>query len=63
MLIKVVVISGTSIQTLITTVMSRSHPYVDRLKMRSDVKLIKVTKENRKELALNLIEEFKFNVV
>ena len=44
-------------KSLIATVMSRSHPYVDRLKTRSDTKLIKVTKENRKKLTLNLIEE------
>ena len=44
-------------KTLIATIMSRSHPYVDRLKTRSDVKLIKVTKENRNKLVFNIIEE------
>ena len=44
-------------KTLIATIMSRAHPYADRLKSRSDVRLIKVTRENRNKLALNLIEE------
>ena len=43
--------------TLIATVMSRSNPYVDSLKTRSDVKLIKVTKENRNILDHSLLEE------
>jgi nucleoside-triphosphatase len=44
-------------KTLIATIMSRADPYANRLKTRSDVKLIKVTKENRTRLALNIIEE------
>jgi len=44
-------------KTLIATIMSRSHPYADRLKTRSDIRLIRVTKENRKELVLSLIKE------
>jgi nucleoside-triphosphatase len=44
-------------KTLIATIMSHANPYVDSLKTRSDVRLIKVTKENRNKLALTLIEE------
>ena len=44
-------------KNVIVTVMSRPHPFVDRLKARSDVKLLKVTLENRDKLAEDLIKK------
>ena len=46
-------------KAMIASVMSRPHPYVDRLKARSDVRLIRVTRENRNKLAFNLIDRIK----
>jgi nucleoside-triphosphatase len=43
--------------TMIATVMSRPHPYVDRLKARADVRIIKVTRENRNKLASYIKEK------
>lgn len=43
-------------KTLIATVMSRSHPFVDSLKNRSDVNIFKVTLENRNQLVSKLLE-------
>jgi len=43
---------------LIATILSRSHPYADQLKIRRDVQRITVTRENRERLALNLLDEF-----
>ena len=42
---------------LVATVMSRSYPFVDRLKAREDVELIKVTFENRNQLVDELIRK------
>ena len=42
---------------VIATVMSRPHLFVDLLKDRPDVKLLKVTLENRNQLALTIIKE------
>ncbi|MDY6989638.1 MAG: NTPase [Thermodesulfobacteriota bacterium] len=42
---------------VLATVMSRSHPFVDGLKSRSDVELLEVTTGNRDQLASTLIEE------
>ena len=43
--------------TLIASVMSHSFPFVDHLKARSDVRLIKVSGENRQNLAVTLVSE------
>ena len=42
---------------LIASVLSRSFPFVDHLKIRSDVKLVKVTSQNRHNLAVILASE------
>jgi len=44
-------------KTLIATIMSHANPYVDSLKNRTDVRLIKVTRENRNNLVLDLLAE------
>jgi len=44
-------------QVIIASVMSRPFPYVDRLKARPDVNLIKVSMKNRNDLGANLAEE------
>ncbi|MBN2029740.1 NTPase [bacterium] len=41
---------------VIATVMSRSHPFVDRIKSCSDVRIIEVTLENRDRLVEQLID-------
>ena len=46
-----------SVKPVIATVMAHPHPFVDRLKARSDVQLVTVTLENRDKLALKLIHE------
>ena len=43
-------------KTVVATIMSRSHPFVDRLKSRSDVELLEVTMENRSQLESALIK-------
>ena len=42
---------------LIATVMERSIPFVDSLKSRPDIQLIKVTIQNRNNLAITLVSE------
>jgi nucleoside-triphosphatase len=42
---------------VLATIMSRSHPYADRVKMRSDAKLYRITLENRNQLVQILTEE------
>ncbi len=44
-----------SSKLVIATVMSRSHPFVDRLKSRSDVEIIEVTLKNRDGLVERLV--------
>lgn len=44
---------------VVASVMAQSHPFVDSLKVRSDVKLLKVTKENRNQLTEILWQEIK----
>jgi nucleoside-triphosphatase len=41
---------------VVATIMSRSDPFVDGLKGRSDVDLVEVTEENRHQLAATLVE-------
>jgi nucleoside-triphosphatase len=42
---------------VLATVLSKSHPFVDRLKQRSDVYIIQVTLENRDQLINRIKEE------
>ena len=42
---------------VIATVMSRPHPFVDKLKERNDVRIVRVTFENRDNLLDLLIKE------
>jgi nucleoside-triphosphatase len=44
---------------LIATIMSRLFPFVDNLKARSDVDIIKVTFQNRNNIAIKLVSEIK----
>lgn len=44
-------------QSVVATVMSRSHPFADKLKSRNDVDLLKVTLENRNQLASKIIDK------
>lgn len=46
-----------SVKPVIATVMSKPHPFVDQLKSRLDVELIRVTSENRNKLVSRLIRE------
>ena len=48
---------------LIATIMSRSHPFVDRLKNRSDVKMTEITLQNRDKLESVLVNEIKHQTV
>jgi nucleoside-triphosphatase len=43
-------------KVVLATIMSHSHPFVDRLKRRSDVEIIEVTMENRSQLESALVE-------
>ena len=47
-----------SVKPLIATVMSRSHPFVDRVKARPDVHWVNVTVENRDKLGVFLPRRF-----
>ncbi len=42
---------------VIATVMSRSHPFVDRIKSRSDVRIIEITLKNRDRLVERLVDQ------
>lgn len=42
---------------VIATVMSRSHPFVDRIKSRPDVRIVEVTLENRDRLVERLVDQ------
>jgi len=44
---------------LIATIMAHAHPFVDSLKKRPDIKLMRVTRENRDKLELALINEIR----
>ncbi|MFC1730712.1 NTPase [candidate division KSB1 bacterium] len=46
-----------SIIPVFATVMSGPHPFTDSIKARADVQLIKVTSENRDEIARTLLEK------
>lgn len=48
-----------STKSVIATVMSRPHPFVDRIKSRSDVQIVEVTLKNRDRLAERIVDQIK----